>query len=141
MAIRSEDFKKPNGSTDWDAYTKAKVAAGEVCSSCGEYIVSGAYPKGPRTCGSCQQLIMCKDSVQHDHFIRCPKCGDYWDPMAEEDDVFSDGQHAVCCNKCDHEFEVTTTVTYTFESPDLEKNDAEDEDEHGDGGGPDQGGA
>lgn len=133
--ISLNDFNKPDGTTDWEAYHKAQVAAGDVCDTCRTYIMAPNKDGGRRTCNSCQRLIMDRGEVDHDDFIRCPKCGDHWDPQDNDDyDIFSDGEHMVCCPKCDYEFEVSVNVSYTFTSPELEDDDGEEE--HGEGEGP-----
>ena len=36
--IQFEDFRQEDGNTNWDAYRKAQVDAGEICHKCGNYL-------------------------------------------------------------------------------------------------------
>lgn len=115
--ISFTDFEDPvTKKIDWGAYHHAEVAAGQKCTCCGDMI----YPaKGhPSRCSSCEDLDA-DPEVRHDHLIRCPACGNHWKPQDTEDykTAHEDGDHEVNCPECDHEFTVTTSVSYTYTSP------------------------
>jgi len=122
-SIKINDFDNPDGSTDWNAYRKAKKTNGEECTECGRYILFG---KGyPDQCSDCKEAKEGRGDLDHDRLVRCPKCRNMWDPWDAEDyDLFNDGTHDVCCTECDHEFEVETQVSYSFRSPAMEEDDA-----------------
>jgi len=125
--IKMDMYKRPDGFTDFIAYSKAQIANGEICQDCKEYLI---FPKGyPCSCGSCQSMLE-PEEVQHDKFIRCPSCQHKWDPYEGEDyDVLADGDHNVYCPECDHKFSVSTSVSYTFTSPKTEEKELEGSDE------------
>lgn len=101
-----------------DRERREGVASGERCSRCGGWIFCVKPPGHPRECIDCYAIANSSDEVSSSKYIRCPKCGGSWDPYeAEQYDVFNEDVHAVSCVECDHGFEVTTTVTYSFESP------------------------
>ena len=54
--------------------------------------------------------------------VRCPKCGHLM-PVGCGDlfTLFWEGIHIVCCNDCGHDFKIETSVSYTFESPEMEE--------------------
>lgn len=116
-----EDYRLPNGCINWASYQKAQIADGDICSRCHQYIVSIAHTKGEQLCYSCSHLDLDKsESVDHSKFARCPKCGylsdlSQWDGCASF--VYQEGEHLVGCNECDYDFEISTTVEYTFTSP------------------------
>ena len=112
-------FKTADGKTDWGAYRAAQVAAGDICQRCGAYVgFFGLDRSGPCSCSSCRELDTEAGDVSHRSFIRCPKCGGTWDPCHSDDyDIFADGDHDVTCPDCEHEFEMVTHVSYTFQSP------------------------
>lgn len=121
-----DDFKNDDNSIDWTAYRSARVDLGEVCSKCDTYIMFGG--KGYRVeCGSCIALKRDTQEVQHDNLLRCPACGHSWDPGdCENYAVYSDGDHDVSCHECDHDFLISTSVSYTFTSPERVKDTAEE---------------
>jgi hypothetical protein len=118
--INPDDFKKADGYIDWDACNKARVEAGEKCYKCGGFIVSFSNKnKSRQLCSQCESLEE-KDEVDHDSLIRCPKCKASWDISEHEDyHLYEDGEHDVTCYDCNHEFKVTTNVSYSFTSPEL----------------------
>jgi len=124
--VKMESFRKPDGSVDWTAYSKAEVANGEKCQGCKTMLL---YPKGyPETCGSCRDLVDDAGEVMHDRRVRCPACKHTWSPRDNEDyDVLEDGEHTVSCPECDHEFEVSTSISWTFHSPALKKHEQEEQ--------------
>jgi len=118
------DFKK-DGRTDWDAYNQAEIDIGERCSNdnCKQFIGLGKGEK--RLCYSCTRLTD-KEEINHENLVRCPKCGHTQNPYdGESGDIYCDGQHSIYCDECDCEYEITTNVSYTFDSPELleEKNE------------------
>lgn len=116
--IDYKDFKNADGTTDWKAYDQAKINAGEKCYKCGSFV----YPaKGYKTvCYDCKELEENKEEVTHDSLIRCPYCRHSWNVSDNENyECFEDGSHTLQCPKCDTEFEITTTIEYSFTSPEL----------------------
>ena len=128
-----DSFKKENGDIDWGAYYKAQKNNGETCYKCGQSIT---WPKGYQTlCYQCANEKRDQE-FSHDMYVRCPKCGEKWDPyqVARDgggSDVMYDGQHEVYCqgDGCDATFEVSTRVEYHFTSPPMlpEEKHAEEE--------------
>lgn len=114
--VNMDEYKKPDGNWDWDAYNRAKVAAGESCTTCGHFIV---WAKGyPSQCSDCESIQKDAGEVTHDYRIRCPKCKD----TSQIDDryrLYEEGTHEVGCNECGHDFEITTYVSRSFKSPAL----------------------
>lgn len=123
---RIDDFDK-DGKINWTEYHKAQLQNGDICTECGAYIV---WSKGvPSKCSMCRGLLDEKGEVNHEKRVRCPKCGYTWDPRKSEDyQLFENGTHNVSCCECDHDFEVTTDVSYTFTSPERLKEEVENED-------------
>lgn len=97
-----------------------EVANGAKCYRC-EGLASFVCPPGHRKlCHECKAIEENKDSVDSSKYIRCPKCRNSWSPYDREHyDLYGDGEHQVMCQDCDHEFEVRTSVSYSFESPAL----------------------
>jgi len=55
-------------------------------------------------------------------FVRCPKCGHSWSPGDCDDHwLYSEGEHEVFCDSCDHRFVVVTHVSFAFSSPPLQQ--------------------
>lgn len=120
--ISFDDHRLKNGHIDWRSYTAAQVAAGEKCSTCLEHIILNRTP-GPTDCVNCRGLVK-DEELTHNHFIRCPDCGEHWNPFKQEDyHVHEDGEHNVSCCNCNYGFEVSTMVTFTFTSPKRLKKD------------------
>lgn len=118
--IHMEDYRRGDGSVDWERYRAAQVAAGEICSRCHSYR-AGLSAVGPALCWQCRALDA-PEAVDHDSFVRCPKCGESWDPSDYDDrEVYADGEHELSCVECGHAFEVTTHVSFSFSSPAREK--------------------
>lgn len=70
-------------------------------------------------CPDCR-LIPHKEELDHSSLIRCPKCGDTWDPQHDDDyAVLGEGVHAVSCGECEHDFTVSTSISWNFTSPAL----------------------
>jgi hypothetical protein len=116
--VKMDDFRKPDGNLDWTAYSKAEVANGERCDSCRSMLL---HPTGrPRTCGSCRDLAEDDGEVSHDERVRCPACKHTWNPRDNEEyDLLEDGEHSTTCGECGHDFEVSTSISWTFQSPAL----------------------
>lgn len=120
-----DDYKDLEGKIDWKAYHQAQVDAGEKCEKCGAYILFG---KGYRqTCVGCKELTDNTEEVTHSQFIRCPKCGRSENVYNDYCDICEEGEHAVCCPKCDYEFVITTHVTFTFDSPPMIQEEEQEE--------------
>lgn len=126
--IDFDKLRKPDGSLDVEAYGAAtaadradRTAKGELCQErgCGRFII---WAKGyPQTCAPCKALDE-PGALDHPGEIRCPKCGAHWSPSDSEDyDVYNDGDHEVTCSGCGHDFEIQTSVTYSFRSPERTK--------------------
>lgn len=114
------DFKDANGYTDWDAYEADEVSKGNRCKTCGTYIIHAfSTPKGPKECYSCKTLEGSDDEVTHDRYVRCPRCGlkddaaDWWESGIYDDNDTT----SIYCNECEYEYEVTTHIIYSYESP------------------------
>ena len=127
--VKMDDYAvatKSGSSWDWAAYNAAKVANGEKCTCCGAFMFN--HHGSPQQCTDCNSMKDDTEELTHDTFIRCPKCGDHWSPQASEDyEVFGDGEHDVCCGNCDHDFEVSTMVSYSFTSPERDGHAEEEE--------------
>jgi DNA-directed RNA polymerase subunit RPC12/RpoP len=111
--VSIDDFRKPDGTTDWAAYERAGRACGDKCTRCGTFI----FAKQPGECVDCARLGR-PAQVDHPHYVRCPACMHVWSPYHHEQyEVLHDGEHEISCHQCDHEFTVSTRVTFTFTSP------------------------
>jgi hypothetical protein len=108
-----------------------EVDNGQWCYRCGHIASYLSAPGYRKLCSSCENLDLDKGEVTSGTYIRCPKCGHQFNPFeTEEYHVFEDGEHEVTCGSCDHTFEVTTSVSYTFASPArVEEGEPEDEPE------------
>ena len=111
------DSFKVDGKIDWEAYRKAQIEAGEICYQCGSLdnlIFSPGYKK---LCHQCESISKSRE-LSHDKMVRCPACGHSWKVGDNDDyDLYEDGEHEVSCSNCNHDFQVTTHVSYRFESP------------------------
>lgn len=116
--VRLDDHRDADGELNWHAFNRAQVAAGEVCYECGRY--NPLAGKGYRAkCPSCEDLDQPAEASHHS-YIRCPRCGENWDPRRTDDHhVYRDEDdgHDICCQHCDYEFQIQTRVDYTFTSP------------------------
>lgn len=103
-------------------------ATGRRCQMCGVFDVSD---KGyPCTCYECTHLVTDKGEVRHSDYIRCPKCRSQSQPGdCEMYELFEEGEHRVTCQFCENEFEVSTSISYTFRSPELIEEEPEEEDD------------
>lgn len=129
-----ENCRLPDGTFDHKKYDELqkqenveRKAKGELCQlpNCNRFIV---WSKGyPQTCSDCKALDD-PDELDHPSDIRCPKCGHHWSAWEEEGhELYADGEHDVNCPECDHEFEVVTSVSYNFASPERIKETPEGE--------------
>jgi DNA-directed RNA polymerase subunit RPC12/RpoP len=71
------------------------------------------------------------DEVMHDDLIRCPKCGHQdcisdWDCDYSEE-KYSEGEHTVACGECEHEYVISTRVSYSYTSPPRDKAEEKEE--------------
>lgn len=74
-------------------------------------------PRDPGICPACRDLER-PGELRHEHFLRCPACKHTWRPDFETD-VWQEDGGDIYCPECDHEFHVSTWITYTFTSPPL----------------------
>ena len=118
-----DNFKGSDGSVDWVRYRTAQVANGEYCSKCRGLAAYFNPPGHPTLCSDCRGLKeVTGEEVTHDDFIRCPKCGHQdkiseWDGCDDGDVMYGDGDHAVSCPECEHEYVITTRASYSYTSP------------------------
>lgn len=114
--IKMKDYEDTEGNLDWRAYNEAQVAAGEKCSKCHAYI---SFSKGRMTeCNDCKTLDQDHGEVSHDDFIRCPRCGHtHYAHDGDSYEILADGEHGYSCMECNYDFEITTHVSFTFNSP------------------------
>jgi len=111
------DFKKENGDTDWKAYKEYEINTGERCFECDAFIGRGQGFR--RMCYSCIHKED-KDEWDDDTRIRCPKCKNTEDVFdGDSYDLLSEDTHSVTCNECGYKFDITTSISYIFKSPEL----------------------
>jgi len=113
------DYEDKDGRIDWTAYHKAQEDDGERCITCGALII---FANGTRAeCRSCKRVNDDDGEIDHDSIIRCPKCRETF-TVADTDmwELYSEDDHDVSCPECDHEFNVVTSVSYSFCSPEIE---------------------
>jgi hypothetical protein len=126
--ISIDNYKLPDGRTNWEAYRAAKVANGELCRECGRYIT---FAKGyPSLCYECKSLQDDKGEVCHDNYIRCPYCKSLSEGYHE--DLRGEGEHTVTCYECEKNFEVSVEYSVTYTSPALCETETEEEEEEDD---------
>jgi len=114
--IKMEDHEDEHGKLDWKAYGAAQVANGDICSRCRSYVTALGVGH-PRECYDCQALDK-PEEVTHNDTVRCPDCGYTWGAHGGDDyDHLGDGEHNMMCPDCDHEFEISTSVSWSFTSP------------------------
>lgn len=116
--VKIDDYEGPNGTVDWQAYRKASIENGEKCRDCGAFIMS---PSGhPSWCYDCNDARSNTGEINHNRMVRCPACRYMWAPGEHDDyELLSDEEHEVNCYECNHEFTITTNVSYSFDSPPL----------------------
>lgn len=97
--------------------TETDINNGERCRQCRAWIFH-IYPPGhSMLCVECGQLEL-EGECSHRSRLRCPQCMHSWDVWEGDDSgIFEDGSFEVSCPSCDHDFEITTSVSYVFTSP------------------------
>lgn len=123
--ISINDYIDVNGKIDWTSYSKAQdtenkneIDNGKYCYQCNTYIF---HQVGYKTlCYSCDKLRNQSDEVSHHSFIRCPFCSHLessfnYDLMH----LYDEGEHEIYCSNCNDQFEISTSVSYSFRSPKL----------------------
>ncbi len=112
---KMDDFRGESGQINWGAFHQAQIENGEICPRCLAHLT---FSKGyAALCYQCKKAEEAEE-VWHDRFVRCPKCGWLWDPTECEDyDLLSDGDHDAHCCECKHDFEISTSVSFSFRSP------------------------
>jgi len=114
------DYRKADGSVDWEAYRAAEVASGARCQRCGDLIV---FSQGvPTTCVACRDIASDPGPVMHPKVIRCPKCGAVsvlanWDSGDYGGAKYEEGSHVVPCETCGCQYTIETHVSYSYTSP------------------------
>ena len=118
---RLSEHRREDGTYDWAAYGAMERATGGACMECNRFIL---FKSGkPTTCSDCRAMVEDDDVVTHDGRIRCPACGRV-EEVDFEHEIYEEGSHDVSCGECDHDYEVQTVVSYSFESPErLESTD------------------
>lgn len=111
---RMDDYRRSDGTHDWDALRLAEVENGWNCWQCGQGTLRGGH--GRTRCTDCL-LLDGAGEVMHPEFIRCPMCGGIWRPVFDAHVSSRPGSHGVTCLNCDHLFEVTTEIRRAFVSP------------------------
>lgn len=130
--ISIDEYRGSTGKVDWAAYKAAKVSAGECCKQCSREIfpplsAHALSTVGPRLCYDCKELDECDDEVDSEDAIRCPACDGRMSVDDDNSDWYEEGSHGVSCSHCGEDFEIETTVSYSFKSP-ARKSKAEGED-------------
>ncbi len=126
LYVSTKDHERPDGGLDFKSYYAAQVKQGERCHQCRNYIGLGSGLE--RSCHQCQDINKPGD-LRHDRYLRCPKCGHTWQVPGDDGDwchVMEEGEHEVCCPSCDQNFEISTYVEYSFRSPPLGENEADE---------------
>lgn len=107
-------FEMPSGDINWAAYHAAQKANGEVCSKCNSYFTP--FGRGcPSICEACKALSS-DEEMSHNSIVRCPACGHGMEVDGDME-VYADGEHSVTCTECDYDFEMQTSVSFSFRSP------------------------
>jgi len=105
-----------DGSIDWKSYKESQIKDGTRCLKCGDYI--GFSTGYSRMCPDCVDFNRIKGEVSHSSLVRCPSCRIEMNVIdCELYELYEEGEHKVSCQICDCEFEVSTTVKFTFKSP------------------------
>ena len=114
------DFTSKDGKIDWEAYRRARVAAGEECHRCGGYIFTMSN-QGRRLCSECKSVDDPDKESHHSSMVRCPRCKEPWDVTDGESlggwSGHQEDEFSVWCSECDHSFDISIEVQYTFVSP------------------------
>lgn len=125
------DDHKVDGKVDWSAYRKAQIENGEICRKCLSHMT---FSRGySRLCPACKKLEEDDGEVWSDDYVRCPKCSTTWQPYeSEQYELLGDGSHDVTCSNCDHDFTVSTSISWSFNSPPrVQEENGEEEEEDG----------
>lgn len=102
------------GNIDWVEHHRQQVATGRICSCCASIILRSTDT--PQRCFACEQAELNDTEIDHESYVRCPACNEHIRPE-DDHDMYNEGENAVCCERCDYEFDVTTSISYTFTSP------------------------
>ncbi len=82
-------------------------------------IVGGQGP----VCSECRLLKASNPMTwaRHSFMVRCPKCEHLQEAVPDCDfgEMYEEGEHTVTCDGCGLDYEISTHVTYSFESPPL----------------------
>lgn len=86
------------------------------CKRCGVnlYMAWGLHTSEGAECSDCRSIKENGD-IQMDSSVRCPSCRHVM--CVSELEIWDEGDHDVSCDDCGHDFEVNTSVSYTFSSP------------------------
>ena len=124
--ITTDEYRDGHGGVDWGAHRKACIANGELCSNCGAgiFLLFHENYGVPALCASCRKLKESTEAVNHRNLIRCPKCKHSWSVDEEDGSLYEEGEQWVMCPECGCDFQVTTEVAYSFESPALQVKEA-----------------
>lgn len=91
-----------------------------TCKSCGNATWPPLFDSSrpaPDQCFDCKSIEGDDDEISTDDRARCPRCRH---TQAYHDDNYewcSDGEHAVTCGNCGYDYEISTSVSFSFESP------------------------
>lgn len=129
--ISINDYRKPDGSVDWERFEDAQIDAGEICFRCRSirplYIEDILRQRsGKYLCGSCSAIDNDASEVLHETFVRCPHCKETFSPeeLYHRDPDYGEylegGSHRCECRACGKEVAFSTRIHFTFVSPALE---------------------
>lgn len=129
MKITPDNFRKPDGSIDHEAFLEkaldedgdmevnvdgddvvnSQIQIGEVCKDC---LIDLNEKTGKAT--SCQSCRHADDdcAILHPLKIRCPRCKDLYEPEFTNDDLVDDDVYQSICPKCSTSFVVEAIIAY-----------------------------
>lgn len=113
-----EGFRRPDGTTDYAAHTRAEKESGHRCMTCGMLTSLISEPTGPRECYDCKALRNDAREVDHSGRVRCPQCGNT-EEVDWESGLHEEGENPYDCSECGYEYTVDTSISFSFESPPL----------------------
>jgi len=118
--IKFEDHTDPETKKiNWETYREAEIAIGSRCYRCGH---SSCFGPGYRDlCSDCKNMDENSGEVTSSNRVRCPNCTHQMSPNDDLYELYEEGTHEICCDECGEIFEVETSVSYSFESPALKK--------------------